>query len=152
MATERLPMRKVREILRVRRQQGLSVRESARALGVSVGVVSKTSVRAEKAGVRWSVAETLSASSTSPACARATSTRRRVRDVDLRNGVISVRHALSENEAVAPKSGHERVVPLWPRLAEVLTEALRDKLPAARVVLNQSHWRGSPRRDPAASG
>lgn len=37
-----------------------------------------------------------------------------------------------------PKSGHERVVPLWPRLAEVLTEALRDKLPAARVVLNQS--------------
>jgi transposase len=60
MATERLPMRKVREILRLRRQQGLSVREAARALGVSVGVVSKTSVRAEKAGVTWAVAETLS--------------------------------------------------------------------------------------------
>jgi len=30
------------------------------------------------------------------------------------------------------------VVPLLPRLAEVLTEALRGKLPAARVVLNQS--------------
>jgi len=40
MATERLPMRKIREILRLRRQQGLSVREAARALGVSVGVVS----------------------------------------------------------------------------------------------------------------
>jgi integrase len=60
------------------------------------------------------------------------------RDVDLKVGVITVRHALSENETVAPKSGHERVVSLWPWLAEVLTEALRDKLPAARVVLNQS--------------
>jgi len=59
-----------------------------------------------------------------------------VRDVDLKGGVITVRRALSEGEAVAPKSGHERVVPLWPRLAEVLTEALRGKLPAARVVLN----------------
>ena len=39
MATERLPMRRIREILRMRRQQGLSVRETARALGVSVGVV-----------------------------------------------------------------------------------------------------------------
>jgi transcriptional regulator with XRE-family HTH domain len=36
MATERLPMRQIREILRLRRQQELSVRETARALGVSV--------------------------------------------------------------------------------------------------------------------
>jgi integrase len=61
-----------------------------------------------------------------------------VRDVDQAAGLITVRRALSEGEAVSPKSGHERVVPLWPRLAEVLTEALRGKLPAARVVLNQS--------------
>jgi integrase len=61
-----------------------------------------------------------------------------VRDVDLRGGVITVRRALSEGETVSPKSGHERVVPLWPWLAEVLTDALRGKLPAARVVLNQS--------------
>jgi transposase len=60
MATERLPMRKIREILRLRGQQGLSVREAARALGVSVGVVSKTASRAEKAGVSWAVAEGLS--------------------------------------------------------------------------------------------
>ena len=59
MATERLPMRKIREILRLRRQQGLSVRETARALGVSVGVVSKTASRAEKVGVDWEVAERL---------------------------------------------------------------------------------------------
>ena len=60
MATERLPMRRIREILRLRRQQGLSVRETARALGVSVGVVSKTASRAEKAGVTWTVAEGMS--------------------------------------------------------------------------------------------
>ena len=59
MATERLPMRKIREILRLRRQQGLSVREAARALDISVGVVSKTASRADKAGVTWEVAEAL---------------------------------------------------------------------------------------------
>jgi transcriptional regulator with XRE-family HTH domain len=59
MATERLLMRKIREILRLRRQQGLSVREAARALGVSVGVVSKTASRAAKVGVSWEVAEAL---------------------------------------------------------------------------------------------
>ena len=59
MATERLPMRKIREILRLREQQGLSVREAARALGVSAGVVSKTASRAQKAGVSWDVAEGL---------------------------------------------------------------------------------------------
>jgi len=53
-------MRQIREILRLRRQQGLSVRETARALGVSVGVVSKTASRAEKAGVTWEVAESAS--------------------------------------------------------------------------------------------
>jgi hypothetical protein len=36
------------------------VRETARALGVSVGVVSKTASRAEKAGVTWTVAEGMS--------------------------------------------------------------------------------------------
>jgi transposase len=60
MATERLPMRKTREILRLLREQGLSVREASRALGVSVGVVSKTSSRAEKAGVSWEVAAEMS--------------------------------------------------------------------------------------------
>jgi transposase len=53
-------MRRIREILRLRREQGLSVRETARALGVSVGVVSKTAARAEKAGITWMLAEGLS--------------------------------------------------------------------------------------------
>ncbi|HEX3854756.1 MAG TPA: tyrosine-type recombinase/integrase [Polyangiaceae bacterium] len=60
-----------------------------------------------------------------------------VRDVDLKQGIITVRWALSENELVAPKSGDERVVPIGAPLAEVMAQALRGKLPAARVVLNR---------------
>ncbi len=59
-----------------------------------------------------------------------------VRDVDVQGARILVRHALSEDEVMSPKSGHERVVPLSPDLAEMIGEALRGKLPAARVVLN----------------
>jgi hypothetical protein len=54
-----------------------------------------------------------------------------VRDVDLKSGVINVRRALSENAPVAPKSGHERVVRLFPRLAEALADGIRGELPAA---------------------
>ncbi len=59
-----------------------------------------------------------------------------VRGVDLKQGFITVRWALSENEPVAPKSGDERVVPIGAPLAEVFSQAMRGKLPAARVVLN----------------
>jgi integrase len=61
-----------------------------------------------------------------------------VRDVDLVGGLITVRRALSEDESVAPKSGHERVVPIAPRLAELVKPSLSGKLPAARVVTNGS--------------
>jgi len=43
---ERLTMSRTREILRIRWQLGLSVRETSRATGASVGVVSKTESRA----------------------------------------------------------------------------------------------------------
>ncbi len=59
MATERLTMRKIREVLRLRWQLGRTVREAARGLGVSAGVVSKMSTRAAKAGLTWEVVETL---------------------------------------------------------------------------------------------
>jgi integrase len=59
-----------------------------------------------------------------------------VRDVDLAGARILVRRALSEAEMLPPKSGHERVVPLAPELAEAIVPGLRDKLPTARVVLN----------------
>lgn len=59
MATERLPMRKIREVLRLRWQLGRTVREAARGLGVSAGVVSKMSTRAAKAGLTWEIVEAL---------------------------------------------------------------------------------------------
>jgi transposase len=59
MATERLPMRKIREVLRLRWQLGLTVREAARSLGVSVGVVSKMGARATTAGLTWAIVEGL---------------------------------------------------------------------------------------------
>ena len=49
MATERLPMRKIREVLRLRWQLELTVREAAASVGVSVGVVQKTAARAATA-------------------------------------------------------------------------------------------------------
>jgi hypothetical protein len=60
-----------------------------------------------------------------------------VRDVDLKAGVINMRRALSENAPVAPKSGHERVVP-FSRVWQRLWPTAGGKLPAARVVVNQS--------------
>ncbi len=59
MATERLPMRKIRELLRLRLQLGLKMRETARSLGVSVGVVSKTVERATKAALTCAEVEHL---------------------------------------------------------------------------------------------
>lgn len=51
MATERLSMRRTREILRLKWELGKSHRETARSLGVSVGVVASTMTRAKHAGL-----------------------------------------------------------------------------------------------------
>lgn len=58
MTTERLEMRKIREILRLR-AQGRSVREVARSLGISVGAVQKTASRAVATGLTWELAEAM---------------------------------------------------------------------------------------------
>ena len=60
MARERLLMRKIREILRLRWAQGLSVREVARSAGVSTGVVSKLEGRARLLELSWAAVEGLS--------------------------------------------------------------------------------------------
>jgi transposase len=52
-------MRKIREVLRLRWQLGLTVREAARSLGISVGVVSKMAGRATTAGLTWTIVESL---------------------------------------------------------------------------------------------
>ena len=61
MARERLPMRKTREILRLRWAQGRSVRETSLSVGVSTGVVSKIAARAAAAGLDWDAVEKVEA-------------------------------------------------------------------------------------------
>jgi site-specific recombinase XerD len=57
--------------------------------------------------------------------------------VDFKRGHILVRHALSADEVLPPKSGHERVVPLAPELRAVLEEAVRLKMPHVRIIVNE---------------
>lgn len=59
-----------------------------------------------------------------------------VRDVDFDRQRILVRRAMSEEASLTPKSGHEREVPLALVLEARLREAVRDKLPRARIVLD----------------
>ena len=56
---ERLPMRKILEILRLRWLLSLSVRQTALAVRVSTGTVSHTTSRAELAGLTWESASGL---------------------------------------------------------------------------------------------
>ena len=53
MSNARLSMRKVKEILRLTHEVGLSYREVSASLGVSVGVVSKVVNRAKTRGLTW---------------------------------------------------------------------------------------------------
>jgi len=53
MGAERLPMRQIREILRLKHEQGLRHRAIARACGVDVGTVSEYLGRAQRAGLGW---------------------------------------------------------------------------------------------------
>jgi len=60
MATERLSMRKIREILRLKWVLGRSHREIARATGVGVGTVSEVAWRARTAGIEsWAAVEAM---------------------------------------------------------------------------------------------
>lgn len=54
----------------------------------------------------------------------------RWRDVDLERGLIIVRRSRCHGVEAPPKSGHERLVPLHPRLAEVLGAIARRKADA----------------------
>ena len=60
MATERLTMRKIREILRHKWALGRSHRDVAASLAVSVGAVSAAEQRARRAGLDWGTVESLS--------------------------------------------------------------------------------------------
>src|SRR5689334_9325214 len=53
MPADRLAMRHIKDILRLRHDAGLSLREIARSLHLSVGVVSKYLQLAADAGIGW---------------------------------------------------------------------------------------------------
>jgi transposase len=59
MATERMPMRHVRDILRLKWVLKRSHREIARSLGVSAGAVGSVMVRAKAKGLSWEVVQDL---------------------------------------------------------------------------------------------
>ena len=60
MATERLPMRNIREILRLKWVAQRSHREAARSLGVSAGAVAAAVGRARARALTWAAVEALS--------------------------------------------------------------------------------------------
>ena len=53
MPADRLAMRQIKDILRLRYDAGLSLREIARSLNLSIGVVSKYLQLAAAAGIGW---------------------------------------------------------------------------------------------------
>ena len=57
MATERLPMRHIREILRLKWSLKRSHRETARSLGISPGAVASVMSRASAIGLTWEAVE-----------------------------------------------------------------------------------------------
>jgi transposase len=59
MPAERLSMRKIREVVRLRFASGLSQRAIARSVGLSQGAVCEYLDRARRAGVVWPLPETL---------------------------------------------------------------------------------------------
>lgn len=73
-----------------------------------------------------------------------------VRDVDLKQGIITVRWALSENQPVAPKSGYERVVPIGaPLRGGANLEAVRELAGHSKLLTTQRylHAPGADLRD-----
>jgi transposase len=60
MATERLPMRNIREILRLKWTLRRSHRETARSLGISAGAVASVVTRANAMGLTWDTIGALS--------------------------------------------------------------------------------------------
>jgi len=60
MAMERLPMRRIREILRLKLTLGLSHRATAKSLGISAGAVGETASRAKRKELDWKQVTTLS--------------------------------------------------------------------------------------------
>ena len=57
MATKRIKMRKIREILRLKQEKGLSHRSIARSLHLGIGTVSEYLAKAKEVGLSWPLPE-----------------------------------------------------------------------------------------------
>jgi transposase len=68
MSGERLSMRKIREVLRLRLDQGLPQRAVAQSLGLSQGAVHRYVARARRAGLSWPLPEGLDDSQLAMRC------------------------------------------------------------------------------------
>ncbi len=62
MAAKRTTMRKIREVLRLRLEAGLSIRQINHSTSVSVGAIQKLLTKAEAEGLSWPLPEDLTES------------------------------------------------------------------------------------------
>jgi integrase len=67
-----------------------------------------------------------------------------VRDIDFAKKKLTIRRAMSGKKAKDTKDHEDRAIPIAPPLLPILVDACRDKLPKARVVINQAGT--SPKR------
>ena len=109
MATERLPMRKIREILRLKWTEGRRHRQIARALGVGVGTVSDVVRAGAAAGLEWAQVAALGEAELEAALYR--SPRRALRtplpdpaamDVELKKPGVTLRCCTSSTASATP--------------------------------------------------
>ena len=70
MPAKRLPMRKIKDVLRLRWGLGLTSRQAAASLGLARSTVAEYVRRAEEAGLRGPYLKTVTTSSWSGVCSR----------------------------------------------------------------------------------
>ena len=71
MPTERLSMRLIRDLLRLKSENGLSSRAIAASLGISKGAVCEYLQRAQVAGLSWPLPDGMTDAARSGSCFRA---------------------------------------------------------------------------------
>ena len=59
MSAKRMPMRKIREVLRLRLEAGLSIRQISASTKTSVGAIQKVLARADALEIIWPLPEDL---------------------------------------------------------------------------------------------
>ena len=92
MAQNKLPMRQIQEVLRLKHQNQLSIREIARSCKVPVSTVGDYLKRAETAGLAWPLSETLSEEELHQRLSAPVRTRRRLRRSRCRTGAAFTRN------------------------------------------------------------